>query len=188
LEKQNPKKPANPIQLRSLGWVDEELAMVQDQYSATLSAINFPCYTQSSGKTKDYQVVVDGKDYGMVREINCGNRFEYRALMADGDYIEPVSDIFHTSAIDAVCELARRHHDKEFASQLTDYVIAVSQVQELASAQLRKTRKTCYRNTSERQTSTTLAGESNDDLRGTETQGHGSSDSTNSQTHRPVRP
>lgn len=79
MEKQNPKKPANPIQLRSLGWVDEELAMVQDQYSATLSAINFPCYTQSSSKTKDYQVVVDGKDYGMVREINCGNRFEYRA-------------------------------------------------------------------------------------------------------------
>ena len=65
MEKQNPKKPANPIQLRSLGWVDEELAMVQDQYSATLSAINFPCYTQSSSKTKDYQVVVDGKDYGL---------------------------------------------------------------------------------------------------------------------------
>lgn len=141
MEKQNPKKPANPIQLRSLGWVDEELAMIQDQYSATLSAINFPFYTQSSSKTEDYQVVVDGKDYGMVREINCGNRFEYRALMTDGDYIEPVSDIFHTSAIDAVCELARRQHDKEFASQLTDYVIAVSQVQELASAQLRKNTK-----------------------------------------------
>lgn len=141
MEKQNPKKTANPIQLRSLGWVDEELAMIQDQYSATLSAINFPFYTQSSSKTKDYQVVVDGEDYGMVREINCGNRFEYRALMADGDYIEPVSDIFHTSAIDAVCELARRHHDKEFANQLTDYVIAVSQVQELASAQLRKNTK-----------------------------------------------
>lgn len=141
MEKQNPKKPANPIQLRSLGWVDEELAMIQDQYSATLSGINFPCYTQSSSKTKDYQVVVDGKDYGMVREINCGNRFEYRALMADGDYIEPVSDIFHTSAIDAVCELARRHHDNEFANRLTDYVIAVSQVQELASAQLRKNTK-----------------------------------------------
>lgn len=58
MEKQNPKKPANPIQLRSLGWVDEELAMIQDQYSATLSAINFPFYTQSSSKTKDYQVVV----------------------------------------------------------------------------------------------------------------------------------
>lgn len=141
MEKQTPKKQANPIQLRSLGWVDDELAMIQDQYSATLSAVSFPFYAQSSSKTKDYQVVVGGKDYGMVREINCGNHLEYRALMADGDYIEPISDNFHASAIDAVCELARRHHDIEFANQLTDYVIAVSQVQELASAQLRKNTK-----------------------------------------------
>ena len=61
----------NLIQLHSLKWVDDELAMIQDQYSATLSAINFPCYTQSSSKTKDYLVVVDGKVAGMVREINC---------------------------------------------------------------------------------------------------------------------
>lgn len=141
MEDQKTTNQVNLIQLHSLKWVDDELAMIQDQYSATLSAINFPCYTQSSSKTKDYLVVVDGKDYGMVREINCGNRFEYRALMADGNYIEPVSDIFHASAIDAVCELARRHHDNDFANQLTDYVIAVSQVQELASAQLRKNTK-----------------------------------------------
>ena len=141
MENQKTTNQVNLIQLHSLKWVDDELAMIQDQYSATLSAINFPCYTQSSSKTKDYQVVVNGKDYGMVREINCGNRFEYRALMADGNYIEPVSDVFHVSAIDAVCELARCHHDKEFANQLTDYVIAVSQVQELASAQLRKNTK-----------------------------------------------
>lgn len=138
MEDQKTTNQVNLIQLHSLKWVDDELAMIQDQYSATLSAINFPCYTQSSSKTKDYLVVVDGKVYGMVREINCGNRFEYRALMEDGNYIEPVSDVFHVSAIGAVCELARRHHDNDFANQLTDYVIAVSQVQELASAQLRK--------------------------------------------------
>lgn len=135
------KKTAKPIQLRSLGWVDEELAMIQDQYSASLSGIHFPCYTQSSGKTKDYQVVVNGRDYGIVREINCGKHFEYRALTADGNYIEPISDIFHDSAIDAVCEMARRHHDNALASQLTDYIIAVSQVYELASSQLRKNTK-----------------------------------------------
>lgn len=141
MEDQKTTNQVNLIQLHSLKWVDDELAMIQDQYSATLSAINFPCYTQSSSKTKDYLVVVDGKVYGMVREINCGNRFEYRALMEDGKYIEPVSDVFHVSAISAVCELARRHHDNDFANQLTDYVIAVSQVQELASAQLRKNTK-----------------------------------------------
>lgn len=103
MENQKTTNQVNLIQLHSLKWVDDELAMIQDQYSATLSAINFPCYTQSSSKTKDYLVVVDGKVYGMVREINCGNRFEYRALMEDGNYIEPVSDVsmFRQSALSA---------------------------------------------------------------------------------------
>lgn len=100
-------------------------------------------YTLSENNhDKDYPVMMNGEYYGTVRETRCYSRLEYRALMPDGDYIEPVSDRVHDSPLSAVCELARSRNDQELADRLTDYIIEVLQVRELAAIQLRKNTET----------------------------------------------
>lgn len=54
--------------LRQIGWADDELAMIQEQYSSLLDSIRFPIYVPVAHDINDYQVVVNGKDYGFVRE------------------------------------------------------------------------------------------------------------------------
>lgn len=124
--------------LRELKWVDVKLAEIQAEYAPTLSTIHFPPPTQCSSHDRDYPVMVDGEHYGTVRETRCYSRLEYRVLMPDGDHAEPISSRVHDSPLSAVCELARRHDDQELADRLTDYIIEVSQVQEVAAIQLRK--------------------------------------------------
>lgn len=123
--------------LRQIGWADDELAMIQEQYSSLLDSIQFPIYIPVAHNTNDYQVVVNGKDYGFVRETTTENGKEYRAMSDNGEYFEPISGVFHNFPMGAVCELARHHHDIGLASRLDDYIIAVCNVQQLASAQLK---------------------------------------------------
>ena len=104
--------------LRQIGWADDELAMIQDQYSSLLDSIHFPIYVPVAHDINDYQVVVNGKDYGFVRENTTENGKDYRAMADNGKYIEPISGVFHNSPMCAVCELARHHHDIGLALSL----------------------------------------------------------------------
>jgi len=115
--------------LLSIGWADVELGELHERYKPFLKRIRVPSYTPISPMETHLQVMVDGRDYGLVCRIilDDGGR-RYEPLWLFGGYYEPITTTPYSTFLGAMVVLAESNGDMELSCRLDDYVTSVLDV------------------------------------------------------------
>lgn len=112
-----------------VGWADVELGELRGRYEPFLKRIRVPSYTPISPTETTLQVLVDGRDYGLVRRtiLDDGGR-RYEPLWPFGGYYEPITTTPFSTFLGAMVVLAESNGDMELSCHLDDYVASVLDV------------------------------------------------------------